>query len=245
MPLFLKYCVALPLIFTITTSAAQKAGIRKLATVPKKNIELPLDYAILLPRLNIPDWNRDNKAYNHFITPAVVQSQPTMSFRKDGIDITWNMTSAFPHAQLDTSTLITDTKQLIGTWRSVSYRTINFRDSFLVESGEFLRNNALVGEHKGDDVFLKMDNEHFMIYRKAEGEKDFGRDRGIRYNLQSGRYLLLYRRAKRIAGLLQAGIDKEGRLILHAADVQVRKLGYNYFVYEAVINQTVYERISE
>jgi hypothetical protein len=108
-----------------------------------------------------------------------------------------------------------------------------------------LRNSRLVRPQKGDDLFLRIDDKHFRLYAKDEGKNDFKREGNVRYALESGRYLLLYKIAKGGAAVSQAGIDKEGRLIMHAAMVEIRKLPNNYVVYEAVISQTVYERVNE
>jgi len=209
MSVLFRCCISLPLIFITTSIVAQsKADIEKLAVSPKKNIDLPLDYAILLPT---PD------------------TEP----------------SARPHAEMDTSMRITDPTRLIGTWRVVSNRTIKFQDSAMLNGNGIFRNNTIQKQENGDDVFLQIEDKQFRLYAKAEGKKNFKREASVHYVLESGRYLLLYKLAKAGAAVSQVGIDKEGRLVMHAAIVEERKLPGNYIVYQAIISQSVYERINE
>jgi hypothetical protein len=115
----------------------------------------------------------------------------------------------------------------------------------MMNKNEVLRNNTIVKQENGDDVFLEISDKQFRLYAKAEGRKDFKREASVRYALESGRYLLLYKIARAGAAVSQVGIDKEGRLVMHAAIVEERKLPGNYIVYQAIISQSVYERINE
>jgi len=246
MSVLFRCCISLPLMFIATSIAAQsKADIEKLAVSPKKNIDLPLGYAILLPTPDTEKWDDDYHAYDHFVTPVVQKTQMGMSYENKGVHVWWCMPSARPHAEMDTSMRITDPTQLIGTWRAISNRRIKFQDSAMLNRNEIFRNNTIEKQENGDDVFLQIDDKQFRLYAKADGKKNFKREASVRYVLESGRYLLLYKLAKAGAAVSQVGIDKEGRLVMHAAIVEERKLPGNYIVYQAIISQSVYERVNE
>jgi len=244
MTAFPRYSLFLPLVFSAFIAAAQsKTDIEKLAIAPKKTVELPLDYAISLP--GVLQWDHDYHLYDHFMTRTVSKTQIGLSFKKDSVETLWCAGSARPHAQLDTSTIITDPKQLIGTWRSVSNRTINFQDSAIWSTREYLRNNTLIKQQNGDDVFLQITDKQLRLYAKPEGKENFKREGSGRYALESGRYLMLYKLVKGGASISQVGIDKEGRLVMQAAIVEERKIRGSYIVYEAIISQSVFERVND
>ncbi len=246
MSVFSRCCISFPLIFIATSIAAQsKADIEKLAVSPKKTIDLPIDYAVLLPTPDTEKWDDDYHSYDHFATAAVRKTQMGMSYEDKGVHVWWCVPSARPHAEMDTSMRITDPTQLIGTWRAMSSRTIKFQDSAMLDRNEILRNNTIVKQENGDDVFLQISDKQFRLYAKMEGKKDFKREASVRYALEGGRYLLLYKIAKGGAAVSQVGIDKEGRLVMHSAIVEERKLPGYYIVYQAIISQSVYERINE
>lgn len=233
------------MIITALAVAQSKADIEKLAVSPKKVIDLPLDYAIVLPSTSVPQWVKDFESYDHFITPAVRETQRGLSLVRDSVQILLWTSCSKPHAQLDTSMRIADQKQLIGTWRSVSNRMIKFQDSVVWNSREVLRNNTFIDQQNGDDVFLQIRDKQYIRYVKAEGEKDFKREGDSRYALEGGRFLMLYPSARSAAVVSQVGIDKEGRLVIHKAIVEDSKLPDRYIVYQAVISQSVYERVTE
>lgn len=242
---FFRNCIAVSLIaVTATTAAQSKTEIEALAATPKKSIDPPLDYAISLPRPNVDQWDEDYHSYDHFATPLVKKTQIGMSYENKGVHIWFCSPSARPHAELDTSMLITDPTRLIGTWRVVSNRTMKFQDSASLNTPDFSRNNTLVNEDNSDDAFLQISDKQFQLFAKAEGKKAFKRKANAHYLLEGGRYLLLYKLAKTGAAISQAGIDREGRLVLHSAVVEERKVPNNYIVYIAVVNQAIYERVN-
>ncbi|ACU64146.1 hypothetical protein [Chitinophaga pinensis] len=246
MPVSFRYCMLFLLILITTTTAAQsKADIEKLAVTPKKSITLPIDYAISLPRPDVAHWDSDYNLYRHFMTPTVQKTQMGMAYEKDGVHIWMVVPSATPHAQLDTMMRITDPGQLVGTWRAVSHRRIHFQDSARYDKDEIVRKNTLMQEQNDDDVFLQISDKQLRLSAKEPGKQHFKREAGGRYVLDGGRYLLSYKLAKAGGAVSQVGIDKEGRLVMHSAIVEERKVPGSYIVYIAVINQFVYERVSE
>ncbi|SFO99241.1 hypothetical protein SAMN05428949_7093 [Chitinophaga sp. YR627] len=246
MPVHFRYGVTFLLTLITTTIAAQsKDNIEQLAVTPKKSITLPLDYAISLPRPDVAHWDSDYNVYGHFLTPVVKKTQMGMSYEKDGVQIWMVVPSASPHAQLDTSMRIADPVQLIGTWRAVSRRRINFQDSARYDKDEIVRKHPVMTEENSDDVFLQISDKQLRLYAKEAGKQHFKREASGRYTLEGGRYLLSYKLAKAGGAVSQVGIDKEGRLVMHSAIVEERKVPGSYIVYIAAINQLVYERVNE
>lgn len=246
MPVPFRYCMTFLLILITTTITAQsKADIEQLATTPKKTITLPVDYAISLPRPDVAHWDSDYHSYGHFLTPVIKKTQMGMSYVKDGIQVWMVVPSASPHAQLDTSMRITDPAQLIGTWRAVSSRRMYFQDSARYDKDEIVRKDPVVTEQNEDDVFLQISDKQLRLYAKEAGKQHFKREAGGRYTLEGGRYLLSYKLAKAGGAVSQLGLDKEGRLVMHSAIVEERKVPGSYIVYIAAINQFVYERVNE
>jgi hypothetical protein len=233
------------ILIATTTTAQSKADIEQLAITPKKTITLPVDHAISLPRPDVAHWDSDYNLYGHFLTPVVKKTQMGMAYERDGVQVWMVVPSASPHAQLDTSMRIADPAQLIGTWRAVSNRRINFQDSARYDKDEIVRKDPVVTEQHDDDVFLQISDKQLRLYAKEAGKQHFKREAGGRYTLEGGRYLLSYKLAKAGGAVSQVGIDKEGRLVMHSAIVEERKVPGSYIVYIAVINQLVYERVGE
>ena len=67
--------------------------------------------------------------FDQFLTKKIMRTQIGFSSNIDSVRKWSCVPSARVHAQLDTSTVINSTQQLIGEWRSVCHRIITFEDS--------------------------------------------------------------------------------------------------------------------
>ncbi len=215
-------------------------------TAPPAASALPLTYCTTLPRPDVAHWDDDYAQYRRFLTPEIRRMQLGLSFVKDGVHYWHCQPAAMPHAQLDTLTRVADPQQLQGHWRSVLMRTVVYTDSAVVAEKQLYRTVQLQPHPEADNgqnELLVADGQ--LTQLAAPAGAPLKRQGHRKYALVSGRYLLVYGLTKAGGSVSQVGLDAQGRLVLHICAVAERKVAGQYLTYETVLNQTIFERISE
>ncbi|NML65585.1 hypothetical protein HHL22_10245 [Hymenobacter sp. RP-2-7] len=207
---------------------------------------LPLTYCTALPRADVAHWDDDYARYAHFLTPEIRRTQLGLASVREGVHYWFCRPAATAHAQLDTLTRVADPQLLQGRWRSVLMRTIAHTDSAALLDKRIYRSVQLLPHPEADtgqNELLTADGHvtQFMAPAGAALKKEGRR----KYELVSGRYLLLYGLSKAGGGVCQVGLDGQGRLILHTYGVTERKIPGQYVTYRTVLSQVIYERLPQ
>ena len=135
-------------LFTVSDAFGQSEDIfTKLNAHPKKIVDFPIEYSDQFPTLNFYQWNNDFISFNKFLTPAINKTQQGAEFVKDSIYYWICWPSVRPHVQLDTSTMISDKTKIIGNWRAVQNRNINFTDSATFLDTTIRRKYSILNEY--------------------------------------------------------------------------------------------------
>lgn len=239
----IKLLLSIALLVSVISVGQSKSDIEQLAQAPKKTKAFDISYSILLPTPEIGKWDDDYNSFLKYVSPAIQKIQFGLSYTNNGVS-TWTcIPSAIPHAQLDTATMITDKDKLPGTWRSVTHRSIRFVDSACQPAKKIYRTDTLLEDMSKDDVFAVFADNHFKLFAKEDGKEKFKNIISSKYQLENGRYLMLYKLFKASSGISQIGIDKDGYLIINYAAVIENKQQNSYITYIAVINQFIFERV--
>src|SRR6187431_95636 len=130
MSLNYKYVLALTAIIALLSDCySQEKEFEQMSLTPKTPINFPIDYKILRPRLEYPSWDKDYDVFYSYLTPALRKTQYSLSYNNNGVVTSIIPNAIMSHAQLDTSTIISNDTNLIGTWRMLVFRSIRFNDS--------------------------------------------------------------------------------------------------------------------
>lgn len=226
-----------------TAAYGGKKDIEALAAAPKKTAAFPLEYMIALPILDTNQWDGDYNYYARLVTPAVRKTQMGLSYTVNGVHTWWCVPAANSHAQLDTATRIADKEKLKGTWRAVCNRKVVFIDSASFVTGRIYRSNNLKANLDQDDLFAVFDEKGLEMYVKEEGKSKFKKMLNSHYDIEAGRYMMLYKIIKSSSGIMQAGIDKDGHLILQSTMVTENKKAHQYITYIADAEQFIFEKV--
>lgn len=239
----IRYFLALLLFLPVSALAQDKSDYERWASTPKPQVSFPLGHKILLPRATNDAWDADYARFSRYITPALKSTQMGMSYVLDGIK-TWMISNSIsPHAQLDTSTIIRDEKQLYGTWRMLAFRSVRFNDSASRITGQIFRMPEIsVNDRSADEAFATIDANSFKLYARPVGKKKFRRFTSSNYALEGKRFLMFYKMFKSGSGVAQAGIDENGYLILNFPAV-IENQTAAYISYYAVIQQYIFQRV--
>ena len=239
-----KFVVNTSLLIAIILSACSvpKVVMTRIENQPKEIIDFPIDYCISLPTPDFEKWDRDYNLYSKFLTREIMKTQMGMSFNIDGVQ-TWTcFPSAKTHTQLDTATVIQDSKAVIGDWRIICNRKISFCDSAVYATKKIFRSEEVVYNEKDADVFLVFSDSKLKMYGTESGENKYKHGGSKNYSIINGRYLMTYGMSKASGAMSQIGIDKEGRLIMNYYWVQERKIKNQYITYQSIVTQTIFER---
>jgi hypothetical protein len=205
-----------------------------------------LDYKILRPRLEYPNWDDDFDKFYAYLTPALRKTQASLSFSENGVVSTMTPNSIIPHAQLDTNTIADDKEKIAGTWRMITFRSVRYNDSVYIPTKAYYRlADTLLDDRSNDEAFAVLTDDNFKLYVREEGKKEFKRMMSSKYKVENRRFLMLYKFAKSSAGVSQIGIDENGYLILNYPKVIENTKKGEYFSYYAVIEQYIFEKIKE
>jgi hypothetical protein len=222
-----------------------KTDIEKLSLTPKTIRSFPINYKILLPRLEYKLWDEDFDTFYQYLTPALKKTQATMSYTTEGVNTMVVPNSILPHSQLDTSTIIKDPGVLNGVWRVITYRKIRFIDSVDIQTKQYYRSDTLLADNSAHDAFIIFKNNDFQILAKEAGTKEFKKKAASNYAIESRRYLMLYKLFKAGSGVSQIGIDEEGHLIINYPSVIEHVRQNEYISYYAIIEQYILERANQ
>jgi len=230
-------------IMLLTTCGLPKQTLQLIDSRPKEMVELPIEYCNLLPTPTFEKWDKEYESFEKYLTKNILRTQAGLSFTNNGVRIWWCNPSARTHVQIDTSTMINDSKLVIGNWRIVCNRAIVYEDSASYTDKKIYRNAKTIFNDKGDDLFLSITADKFKLYLKKNGNNNFKSIGNKKYHIESKRYLMLYKYTLADAGISFVGIDKEGRLIVNQFNVLERRAPDKYAVYRATMRQFVFKRI--
>lgn len=233
------------IVILFTSCGLPKDVLKVVDSSPKEMIELPIDYCNLFPTLTFEQWAKDYNTFDGYLTRDIMQTQMGLSYTNNGIHTWWCAPSARTHVQLDTTTMISDNKVIVGNWRVVCNRTITYEDSVVFADKKIYRTSKVVNENKEDDVFLSMTSDKFKLYAKEKDKNTFKKVVTKNYHIESKRYLMLYELSKAGAAISFIGIDKEGKLIINSFYVQERKVKDVYIVYQAKMTQLVFNKMTK
>ncbi len=244
---FLKitfYTVGLGLI--LNSCGLQKEVVYQLNTNPKEFVDLPLDFCNLFPDTSsFKNWDNSYNLYEKYLTQDILRTQMGLSYILNGVHVWWCMPSVRTHVQLDTATMITDKKSILGEWRMVVNRGITYEDSVSYADKRTYRTSHLNFDNREDDVYLLLTDDKFKLYAKTKGKNKYRLKANRNYEIQSKRYLMLWGLSKPSAAISFIGLDKEGRLIHNIYFVQERKVKGVYVVYQATMTQMIYKRMKK
>lgn len=237
-----KAFTSLFLLGCFSCASLPKETVKQLQSTPRKHIELPVDYANSFPTLTFEQWDKDYSKYNKFLTKDVLKTQMGMSFVNNGVK-TWMVSnSARPHIQLDTLTRITDKNKVLGKWRAVINRKIRFTDSASFDSKTITRNSEVFYNEKDADVFLNITPEKILLGGTETGSNKYKKVAEKNYEIQNGRYLLMFGSSKAAAHVSLIGLDGEN-LIYNQYSVIEDKFEGKYIVYKTILTQLVLQKI--
>lgn len=239
-----SFCIITFLTMAVNSYAQSKEGCEQIASTPKIYKEFPLNYKILLPRLQFMQWDDDFDKFYSYLTPALRKTQATMSYNSGGIHTMLNPNSIIPHAQLDTAISIKSKEQLSGALRMITFRSIRFNDSVDIREKKYYRAaDTLLEDRSNDEAIAFFQDNKFHLYAKEAGKQDFKKVVSSKYILENNRYLMLYKLSKAGSGVSQVGIDEDGYLILNYTKVIEQQKKGEYISYYAVIDQYIYVKV--
>ena len=229
---------------TSVNTFAQDNEFEQFTKLPKDTtINFSFDYKISRPRLEYPNWDRDFDVYYNFHTPAIRKTQASLSYSDKAVITTVTPNSIIPHAQLDTATMVDDSKKFIGTWRMLKFRSLRFNDSVYIPTKTYYRlPDVLLEDKSNDEAFVVISDSHFKLYVKEMGKPNFKKMLSAKYKIENSRYILMYKLAKAGGGVSQIGVDENGYLILNYPKVIENVKKGEYYSYYAIIEQYIFER---
>ncbi len=232
-------------VLLVASCSLPKETLQRVNTKTKETIDLPLEYANLLPPLVFKEWDKFYSTFDNYLTADIMKTQMGLGYDIKNVEVWWCMPSARTHVQLDTATMITDKTLLLGEWRAVVNRTVTYQDSALFKEEKIIRSAQLVNEDKTDDILLLMYDEKCQMFNKSKGKTDYVRAFSKNYSVENKRYLLLYGLSKDGAAVAFIGMDKAGHLILNNYYVEERKVKGKYITYQATMHQLVFKRVDK
>ena len=240
-----KFIINTLTFFLLTFSlSAQDIDFETLSKSPKDTSEIPLDYKILSPKLEFPQWDKDYGKYYKYLTTTIRKTQMSMSYIDKDVKTTITTNSIMPHAQLDTTTILKDGKDIIGTWRMVKFRSIRFNDSVDIQTKKYYRiSPVLLDDKSTDEAFAVISGKHFKLYAKEVGKTEFKKMPSWKYTIENNRFILMYKLAKTAGGVSQIGIDDKGYLIINYPRVIENVKQGQYFSYYTIIEQYIFEKV--
>lgn len=245
MKLNFKYFLLLAVILTFSTdSYSQEKQFEQISLTQKTPINFPIDHKILRPRLEYPLWDKDYDIFYSYLTPTLKKTQSAISYNNNGVVTSVIPNAIMSHAQLDTSTIISNDTNLIGTWRMLVFRSIRFNDSVYLPTKTYYRlSDTLLDDKSKDEAFAVFTDNNFNLYAREVGKLKFKKEISSKYNIENRRYIMLYKLFKSGAGVSQFGLDEKGYLILNYPKVIENVKKGEYFSYYAIIDQYIFEKV--
>ena len=245
MKLNFKYILSLSVILTfLANSYSQEKQFEQIALTQKTPINFPIDHKILRPRLEYPLWDKDYDIFYSYLIPTLKKTQSALSYTDNGVVTSIIPNAIMSHAQLDTSTIISNESNLIGTWRMLVFRSIRFNDSVYLPTKTYYRlSDTLLDDKSKDEAFAVFTDDNFKLYAREVGKPGFKKEISTKYNIENRRYIMLYKLFKSGAGVSQFGLDEKGYLILNYPKVIENVKKGEYFSYYAIIDQYIFEKV--
>jgi hypothetical protein len=234
---FLKTLLLLFLTGTSVDSFSQDNDFDVFTKSPKNTtLNFSLDYKISRPRLEYPNWEKDFDVFYNFLTPTIRKTQASLSYNNKGVTTTVTANSIIPHTQLDTTTIVYDSKLFFGTWR--------MNDSVYLPSKSYYRlPDVLLEDKSNDEAFAVISESNFKLFAKETGKKDFKKMMSAKYQIENSRFILMYKLAKAGGAVSQIGVDEKGYLILNYPKVIENVKQGEFFSYYAIIEQYIFEKV--
>ncbi len=229
-------------VLIFSACSVPKDIMTRINSVPREMTDFPTDYCIVLPTPTFEQWDKDYIVYNKFLTNEIMKTQVGMSYTYNGVHTWWCYPSARTHTQLDTTTMINDSKEIIGDWRIICNRKISYSDSAVYADKKIYRNEEIIYNEKDADVFLAISDSKFKMYGTEKGENKYKKGASRNYSIIKGRFLMLYGLSNASGTISQIGIDKEGHLIINSYWVEERKIEKQYITYQSIITQTIFRK---
>ncbi len=237
--------LAILILLSSNLFSQSKNELENFSKKQKNETKFPIDYKIAQPRLEVGKWDDDYDFYIKYLTPEIKKTQMAMTFNDNEVIMTVTSNSIIPHAQLDTSTIIKNPDNIIGTWRMIAFRSIKFNDSVTLSDKKFYRLPSEILEDKSnDEAYIIITNNKINILAKEIGKSDFVKMGSSKYNMNNPRYIMMYKLLKGSAGVSQIGIDENGYLILNYPKVIERIEKGKYISYYTFIEQYILEKMN-
>tara|TARA_R110001592_G_scaffold103161_2_gene290680 strand:+ start:116 stop:847 length:732 start_codon:yes stop_codon:yes gene_type:complete len=236
----LKYIIVI--LIALTSCGVPKEIMTKITDTPKEMKDFPLDYSIVLPVPTMEQWDSSYDFYNKYLTKEIMMTQLGISYTNNGIHTWWCTPAVRTHTQLDTVTMIKDSKEIIGDWRIISNRKICFIDSAVFADNRIYRSNELFYDEKDADLFLQVTDSKFKLYGTEKDNAEYKIAASKNYSIINGRFLMLYGLSKTAGAMSQIGIDKNGYLIINSYWVEERKIQKQYITYQSIVTQTIFKK---
>jgi hypothetical protein len=144
--------------------------------------------------------------------------------------------------RLANSTKIQNPKNLLGTWRSITIRYIEIKDSISFKNLQVFRHDSIIGRIDNIDYIMMFKDNKFCEYKKS--------DRIVKHHTSVFDYQLLdgnllhFSKSKIIGGTKFIGIDKDNIMIIQNSEVNITIEEGNFKVVNTRIAQMFFERIS-
>mgnify|MGYP003462535098 CR=1 FL=1 len=242
MKLVNKLKIVFLILVTLASCGVPKDVINRINSSSKEMKEFPIDYYLKFPKQTFENWDKDYNSYRKFLTPEIMRTQIGLSSKENNVNTWWCYPCAQTHIQLDTTSMIKNTKLIEGDWRIISNRKISFIDSVDVSNKKFYRSDNVIYDEKGADLFVNFSDSKMKLYGNETDNKKYKLGFSKNYKIINGRFLMLYGATKDNGGISQIGIDKDGQLIINSYWVQERKSENEYMTFESVVTQTIYRK---
>lgn len=200
------------------------------------------DYLTIFPELSFENWLND---FNNLISDLPVEvkrNQIGMSSTNENIQEFWCFPSARPFVHLDTITKLKNAKNIIGVWKIICNRTIEFKDSVSYSDSVFYRTSKELKTLE-DEVLVQFTETHIKFYVRKKNSNSYLKKFSRQYKILNGRYLLIYNNLKTTSGTAFVGVNNEGELIWNQYSVNMYTKRDVFKRWTTILNQMIFKRI--
>ncbi len=233
--------VALLICFCGHALAQTPREIATLVNTPRNSASLPAEYYMLIAPEN--EQEAFDSTFRRQTPNDVLTRQKEKLTERNKVTLLRCEQCALPFVQLDTAANIKFKRNLYGYWRAVVIRTIRFSDSISYSTDLFYR-NAVVQFEDTSDLIISISEDNFRVYYKDAGKDRYRIITDSKYEFAGKRFLLTYKNLKSEADVMQAGIDKEGRLIINNNTAYQRREEGHSNVYATNTTQLILEKLN-
>ena len=233
--------VAILICFCDHALAQTPREIATLVNTPRNHASLPADYYMLMATEN--EQQAFDSTFRRLTPNDVLARQKEKLTERNKVSLLRCEQCALPFVQLDTAANIKFKRNLYGYWRAVVIRTIRYSDSISYSTDLFYR-NAVIQFEDTSDMLISITEDNFRAYYKDAGKERYRISTDSKYEFAGKRFLLLYKNLKSEADVMQAGIDKEGRLIVNSSTSYQRREEGHSNVYDTNTTQLILEKLN-